>query len=181
MGLYGPHPSAGPRNPGPADAPWLPAWRWVVARTHSWTNRFRRLLIRWEKKVENDLALVHFACAWIAFRAAAHPSSARRFGLTIASPLGSQKLPSAPQNPPRCDPTASNVIGRKSRYVVASLTPCAGGLPSAPPAPGRGRTAVAGLKLRDGKAIVLLRQFIPESAGHVHEASGIEVRRAVGC
>ncbi|AKB47815.1 Mobile element protein [Methanosarcina sp. Kolksee] len=25
--------------------------RWVVERTHSWLNRFRRLLIRWEKKV----------------------------------------------------------------------------------------------------------------------------------
>ena len=24
--------------------------RWVVERTHSWMNRFRRLLIRWEKK-----------------------------------------------------------------------------------------------------------------------------------
>jgi putative transposase len=27
------------------------ARRWVVERTHSWLNRFRRLLIRWEKKV----------------------------------------------------------------------------------------------------------------------------------
>ena len=25
------------------------ARRWVVERTHSWLNRFRRLLIRWEK------------------------------------------------------------------------------------------------------------------------------------
>jgi len=46
------------------------ARRWVVERTHSWLNRFRRLLIRWEKKVENYLALLHFACAWITFRAA---------------------------------------------------------------------------------------------------------------
>jgi transposase len=45
------------------------ARRWVVERTHSWLNRFRRLLIRWEKKVENYLALLHFACAWITFRA----------------------------------------------------------------------------------------------------------------
>jgi transposase len=43
--------------------------RWVVERTHSWLNRFRRLLIRWEKKVENYLAMLHFACAWITFRA----------------------------------------------------------------------------------------------------------------
>ena len=27
--------------------------RWVVERTHSWMNRFRRILIRWEKKPEN--------------------------------------------------------------------------------------------------------------------------------
>jgi putative transposase len=47
------------------------ARRWVVERTHSWMNRFRRLLIRWEKKPDNYLAFVHFACALIAFRAAA--------------------------------------------------------------------------------------------------------------
>mgnify|MGYP003806442885 CR=1 FL=1 len=46
------------------------ARRWVVERTHSWLNRFRRLLVRWEKKVENYLAMLHFACAWITFRAA---------------------------------------------------------------------------------------------------------------
>jgi putative transposase len=46
------------------------ARRWVVGRTHSWMNRFRRLLIRWEKKPENYLGLLHFACALIAFRAA---------------------------------------------------------------------------------------------------------------
>ena len=26
------------------------ARRWVVERTHSWMNRFRRILVRWEKK-----------------------------------------------------------------------------------------------------------------------------------
>jgi transposase len=46
------------------------ARRWVVERTHSWFNRFRRLLIRWEKKPENSLAMLHFACGVIAFRAA---------------------------------------------------------------------------------------------------------------
>jgi putative transposase len=46
------------------------ARRWVVERTHSWLNRFRRLLIRWEKKAENYLAMLHLACAWITFRAA---------------------------------------------------------------------------------------------------------------
>lgn len=46
------------------------ARRWVVERTHSWMNRFRRLLIRWEKKANNYKAFLHFACAWITFRAA---------------------------------------------------------------------------------------------------------------
>lgn len=44
------------------------ARRWVVERTHSWLNRFRRLLIRWEKKAANYLAMLHFACAIITFR-----------------------------------------------------------------------------------------------------------------
>jgi transposase len=46
------------------------ARRWVVERSHSWMNRFRRILIRWEKKAENYAAFLHFACALIALRAA---------------------------------------------------------------------------------------------------------------
>jgi putative transposase len=46
------------------------ARRWVVERTHSWFNRFRRLLIRWEKKVENYVAFLHIACAVMTYRAA---------------------------------------------------------------------------------------------------------------
>jgi transposase len=46
------------------------ARRWVVERTHSWFNRFRRLLVRWEKSSANYLAMLHFASAWITFRAA---------------------------------------------------------------------------------------------------------------
>lgn len=46
------------------------ALRWVVERAHSWMNRFRRLLVRWDKKPENYLAFLHFACGLIAFRAA---------------------------------------------------------------------------------------------------------------
>jgi len=46
------------------------ARRWVVERTHSWMNRFRRLLIRWEKKPKNYVGFLHFACAWITLRAA---------------------------------------------------------------------------------------------------------------
>jgi len=50
----------------------IPSYRarhWVVERTHSWLNRFRRLLIRWEKKAENYLAMLHLACTWITYRA----------------------------------------------------------------------------------------------------------------
>jgi transposase len=44
------------------------ARRWVVERTHSGMNRFRRLLVRWEKKVNNYLAFLHRACAYITYR-----------------------------------------------------------------------------------------------------------------
>jgi putative transposase len=44
------------------------ARRWVVARTHSWMNRFRRVLIRWDKKVRNYLGFLHLACAYITYR-----------------------------------------------------------------------------------------------------------------
>ncbi|MFI5230538.1 MAG: transposase [Gemmatimonadales bacterium] len=42
--------------------------RWVVERTNSWHNRFRALLIRWERKAANYLALVHLASALIAYQ-----------------------------------------------------------------------------------------------------------------
>jgi putative transposase len=45
------------------------ARRWVVERAHSFFNRFRRLLVRWERKLSNYLALAQFACAWIPYRA----------------------------------------------------------------------------------------------------------------
>ena len=44
------------------------ARRWVVERTHSWMNRFRRILIRWEKKSQHYLAFLHLACAYITFK-----------------------------------------------------------------------------------------------------------------
>jgi putative transposase len=46
------------------------ARRWVVERAHSWMNRFRRRLIRWDKKPENYLAFLHFAWGLMALRAA---------------------------------------------------------------------------------------------------------------
>ena len=43
------------------------ARRWVVERTHSWMNRFRGILIRWNKKPENYIALLHLAFAFIIY------------------------------------------------------------------------------------------------------------------
>ena len=45
------------------------ARRWVVERTHSWMNRFRRILIRWEKKPENYTGMLHLTLACIAYQA----------------------------------------------------------------------------------------------------------------
>ena len=45
------------------------ARRWVVERTHSWLNRFRAILIHWNKKAVNYLAVLHLAFAIIAYRA----------------------------------------------------------------------------------------------------------------
>lgn len=44
------------------------ARRWVVEVTHSWFNRFRKLLVRYEKLTERYEALLHMAAAIIAFR-----------------------------------------------------------------------------------------------------------------
>jgi hypothetical protein len=41
---------------------------WVVERMNSWhNNRFRKLLVRYEKKSNNYLGLVHFACCIIVY------------------------------------------------------------------------------------------------------------------
>jgi transposase len=42
--------------------------RWVVERTQSWLNRFRKLLVRFEKKATSHEALLELACALIVFR-----------------------------------------------------------------------------------------------------------------
>ena len=48
--------------------PGYKARRWVVEVSHSWFNRFRKLLVRYEKLTETYLALLHMAAAIIAFR-----------------------------------------------------------------------------------------------------------------
>jgi len=45
------------------------ARRWVVERTHSWMNRFRRILVRWEKRADTYVALLHLVFALITWRA----------------------------------------------------------------------------------------------------------------
>lgn len=42
--------------------------RWVVERLHSWLNRSRRLLVRWEKLGPTYEAFLHLACALICFQ-----------------------------------------------------------------------------------------------------------------
>jgi putative transposase len=42
--------------------------RWVVERLHSWLNRSRRLLVRWEKLEHTYEAFLHLACALLCFQ-----------------------------------------------------------------------------------------------------------------
>jgi len=51
-------------SPDPAKKP----RRWVVERLHSWLNRSRRLLVRWEKRQDTYEAFLHLACALLCFR-----------------------------------------------------------------------------------------------------------------
>ena len=52
------------KKKNPADRP----RRWVVERAHSWLNRYRKLLVRFEKTSASYEALLELACALIAFR-----------------------------------------------------------------------------------------------------------------
>jgi putative transposase len=52
------------------DNPGYKARRWAVEVTRSWLNRFRKLLVRFEKLTSSYLGLLMFACAFIAFRKA---------------------------------------------------------------------------------------------------------------
>lgn len=45
-----------------------PARRWKVERTNAWHNKFRRLLVRWERKSEHYLAMVALASTLIIYR-----------------------------------------------------------------------------------------------------------------
>lgn len=67
---YTPHiRSRGEEKRDLSEIPGAKARRWVVERTHSWLNRFRKILVRFEKKSCNYLGLLQFACAIITWRA----------------------------------------------------------------------------------------------------------------
>jgi putative transposase len=44
--------------------------RWVGEVCHAWLNRCRKILVRFEKKLETHLALLQFACAYIVLKRA---------------------------------------------------------------------------------------------------------------
>jgi putative transposase len=45
-----------------------PARRWVVERTWGWLSRWRGLLVRYDKKPDNYLAMLKLACALLWYR-----------------------------------------------------------------------------------------------------------------
>ena len=51
-----------------ADDPVRKARRWVVERTFAWLHKCRGILIRYNKKAENYLALIQLACALLWYR-----------------------------------------------------------------------------------------------------------------
>jgi transposase len=68
-----PPPRDAPRPaPPPGDPPRHPARRWVVEAGHGWFDRFRRPLVRWEKKAQNYLGLVQLAACLIVYRKLRH-------------------------------------------------------------------------------------------------------------
>lgn len=76
---YRPHipPTASAEQPlpPPGDPARHPARRWVVEVGHAWFNRFRRLLIRWDKQAANYLAFIHLAACLIIYRKVRHATS----------------------------------------------------------------------------------------------------------
>lgn len=67
---YTPHVPRKANEPTKAEHRRGKARRWKVERTHSWLNRARRLLIRWEKKVANYLGFLHLQFAIVTLRTA---------------------------------------------------------------------------------------------------------------
>ena len=42
--------------------------RWIIERTNSWLQNFRRLVARYERRAKNFEALVHLACALVTLK-----------------------------------------------------------------------------------------------------------------
>jgi putative transposase len=58
----------GEPEPGVTPEKKHPARRWVVERTHAWQNKFRRLLVRWERLLDSYKARVCLASVFILYR-----------------------------------------------------------------------------------------------------------------
>jgi transposase len=70
-----PKASAAAPLPSPGHPDRHPPRRWVVEVAHSWFNRFRRLLVRWEKRAATYLGFVHLAATLIIYRKVRHARS----------------------------------------------------------------------------------------------------------
>ncbi len=65
---YMPHVRAIGEEPPKTSQRKYPARRWVVERTLAWLSKCRAILVRYDKKPENYLGLVQFACALLWYR-----------------------------------------------------------------------------------------------------------------
>lgn len=70
-----PKASAASPLPPPGDPERHPPRRWVVEVGHSWFNRFRRLLTRWEHQGAHYLGFVQLAAVLIIYRKIRHARS----------------------------------------------------------------------------------------------------------
>jgi putative transposase len=70
-----PQASATQPLPPPGQPDRHPPRRWVVEVAHSWFNRFRRLLVRWEKHADHYLGFVQLAACLIVYRKLRHGRS----------------------------------------------------------------------------------------------------------
>jgi putative transposase len=70
-----PKASAAHPLPAPGAPDRYPARHWVVEVSHAWLNRFRRLLIRWEKQAANYLGFIQVAICLLIYRKLRHARS----------------------------------------------------------------------------------------------------------
>lgn len=70
-----PKATAGRPLPPPGAPARHPPRRWVVEVGHSWFNRFRRLLVRWDKQAAMYLGFIQLAAVLIIYRKIRHVRS----------------------------------------------------------------------------------------------------------